>query len=108
MDRPSIKDSFGDKATLKQVHEAYVNNKELFNYAQSLDNYIDFLEKQLNEKKSNALKVRTDHAFISDVCFSYNHSFGIMPEIERDMLIWQCKEWIASINKNIEHNNLKD
>jgi len=44
MNRPTIKQHFGDGATLESVHKAYLDNPELFKYAQALDNYIDHLE----------------------------------------------------------------
>ena len=42
--RPKIKDYFGENATLQQVVDTYKSQPKLFNYAQSLDRYIDDIE----------------------------------------------------------------
>lgn len=44
-ERPIIKQYFKEGATLNDVHEAYINSPELFNYAKALDIYIDSLSK---------------------------------------------------------------
>ncbi len=51
MVRPRIKGYWGENITLKQVHDTYLNQPELYNYAQALDNYIDCLEKKLLPNK---------------------------------------------------------
>jgi len=43
LDRPNIKDFFGQDATLPIVMKIYEYQPELFKYAQALDNYIDEL-----------------------------------------------------------------
>lgn len=49
MERPNIKNFFDKRkvASLTELNKTYLENKELFNYAQSLDNYIDYLEDKL-------------------------------------------------------------
>lgn len=49
-ERPKIKDFFPTDTNIQAVNDAYYNNKELFNYCQALDNYIDGIEKNtINE-----------------------------------------------------------
>jgi len=43
-ERPTIKEYFGDDVTLARVHETYIEQPELFQYAQALDRYIDSIE----------------------------------------------------------------
>ena len=50
MERPIITNFFEGKG-LNKVHESYLKSPELYAYAQSLDNYIDYLEEKLNEVK---------------------------------------------------------
>jgi hypothetical protein len=45
MERPVLKNFFKDKG-LKDVQEAYLKSPELYAYAQSLDNYADWLEER--------------------------------------------------------------
>ncbi len=60
INRPDIKGYFGEKVTLKQVHETYLSQPELFLYAQSLDRHIDklesLIEKAIIEAKIEALQ----------------------------------------------------
>ncbi len=55
MERPNIKGFFGENVTLKQVHETYLNQTELFNYAQALDRYIDELEDKVSAPLSKSI-----------------------------------------------------
>jgi hypothetical protein len=49
-ERPKIKDFFPTDTNIQAVNDAYYNNKELFNYCQALDNYIDGIEENsINE-----------------------------------------------------------
>ncbi len=43
--RPEIKEFFGEDATIEKVHKTYIDNPELFQYAQALDEYIDEITK---------------------------------------------------------------
>jgi hypothetical protein len=45
MERPVLKNFFKDKK-LKDVQETYLKTPELYAYAQSMDNYADWLEEQ--------------------------------------------------------------
>ena len=47
MERPVLTNFF-KKDELKKVHESYLNAPELYAYAQSMDNYADYLEEKLN------------------------------------------------------------
>ena len=52
MERPSIKQYLKKNTTVKDVNDMFINNKELYNYIQSLDNYVDYLEEKLNGDKN--------------------------------------------------------
>lgn len=68
--RPQIKYFFGVDATVETVHKAYLNNAELFNYAQALDRYIDELEDEDQEVKVDAI------AFAEWIKINAYHSNG--------------------------------
>ena len=53
MERPKIKNFFDEDVTMKQIHEIYLKNQELYNYTQSLDQYIDHLEHELRKSNFN-------------------------------------------------------
>lgn len=41
--------------------------------------------------------------FIDNVCLSYRHDFGLMAEKNRQMLRFECKEWMRSIVNNWDY-----
>ncbi len=41
--------------------------------------------------------------FIDNVCLSYRHDFGLMAEQDRQMLRFECKEWMRAISNNWEY-----
>ena len=41
MDRPKIKDYFPENMTTQMLNNTFLENKELYDYMQALDNYID-------------------------------------------------------------------
>ena len=41
--------------------------------------------------------------FISNVCLSYNHSFGLMTQQEKEKIMFECKEWMRSIINNWDY-----
>lgn len=51
MNRPNIKDFFSDDITPKMINNMFLENKELYNYIQALDNYIDELESRFVENR---------------------------------------------------------
>ena len=48
MNRPLITEFMGNDFTLGKAHKQYLNNIKLWNYIQSLDKYIDYLESDIN------------------------------------------------------------
>ncbi len=40
--------------------------------------------------------------FINNLCLSYRHDFGLMSEEQKDMLRFECREWIRSILNNAQ------
>jgi hypothetical protein len=50
MQRPQIQNFFPSDTTLTDVLEEYKKSKDLFNYAQALDTYIDHLENKKNKE----------------------------------------------------------
>lgn len=49
-------------------------------------------------------KIFNSEKFIGNVCMSYRHDFGLMTDKERDLLIFQCKEWMRSIINNLSYH----
>lgn len=52
----------------------------------------------------------SDEVFISNVCLSYRHDYGLLTTDERDKVRQECKRWLHAILKNLiddEPNNSK-
>jgi len=47
MERPNIKDFFPEVCTHRTINKIFLENKELYNYIQTLDIYIDELINQI-------------------------------------------------------------
>jgi len=45
----------------------------------------------------------SDELFISNVCFSYRHDYGLMSKEEQDKLRFECKTWFGAITNNWEY-----
>ena len=41
--------------------------------------------------------------FIENVCLSFRHDYGLMPERDRERLRFECKEWMRAISNNWEY-----
>ena len=48
MERPILTKFFKNKG-IKEIHESYLKSPELYAYAQSMDNYCDWLEEKYNK-----------------------------------------------------------
>lgn len=48
--------------------------------------------------------------FIDNVCLSYRHDFGLMTEKDKQILRFECKEWMRAIVNNWDYfvENKKD
>ena len=65
---------------------------------EALLKYAEYAEKQLRiGSVSNRF---SDDKFITNVCLSYDHSFGLMTEEERKKVVFDCKEWMRAIKNN--------
>ena len=51
MDRPNIKDFFSEDTTPSMINNTFLGEPELYNYIQTLDNYVDELESRLVENR---------------------------------------------------------
>jgi hypothetical protein len=40
--------------------------------------------------------------FIDNVCLTYRHDFGLLSDEEKELLRYECNDWITSINKNLK------
>lgn len=49
MERPTITDYIDKSKSFEEVHAMYIRALPLFNYANALDRYIDYLEDKLSE-----------------------------------------------------------
>ena len=49
MNRPNIKDFFSEDYTPQMINNTFLENKELYNYIQAQDNYIDDLSNRLEK-----------------------------------------------------------
>lgn len=57
--------------------------------------------------KSELEEAFKDELFISNVCFSYDHSYGLQSEERQAEISFQCKEWMRAISNNWEYRILK-
>jgi len=53
------------------------------------------LKKQLDQQQWEI-----DNKFISNICLSYRHDFGLLNDKEKDAIVFECKEWIRAIENN--------
>lgn len=53
------------------------------------------------EEKSKLREIFMDEKFIGNVCLSYRHDYGLMPEEHRKLLESECKQWMISIINNL-------
>ena len=60
-----------------------------------------FFEKKLKD-------LFTDENFIENVCLSYRHDFGLMTDLQREQLIFECKEWMRAIENNYQYAKAKN
>jgi hypothetical protein len=94
MERPVLKNFFKDKK-LKDVQETYLKTPELYAYAQSLDNYADWLEERYNEACGGNQQLDTESE--SFVC---GHPFN---QTYLNEGIWHCEKcggkWESISNK---------
>lgn len=70
------------------------------------DALIEELNKNEKSKELNSsdTKSRFDSdLFISNVCSSYRHDFGLMTEDDQQKLRFECKEWMRAIQNNWDH-----
>lgn len=42
----------------------------------------------------------SDEDFITNVCLSYRHDYGLLDENERALIRFECKEWLRAIVNN--------
>lgn len=42
----------------------------------------------------------SDEDFITNVCLSYRHDYGLLDENERVLIRFECKEWLRAIVNN--------
>lgn len=56
-----------------------------------------------NESIKNVInKLFKSEDFIQNVCLSYRHDFGMIEEIDKKALVFECKEWFRAIINNLE------
>lgn len=53
---------------------------------------------------TNVMNRFSDTKFIDNVCLSYNHSFGLMSEEDKQKVRFECKEWMRAIKNNEPYN----
>lgn len=91
MNRPKIKEYFGENATLQQVADTYNSQPELFNYAQALDRYIDELEEspvpdkvedvvEVLQKQIDRLEVH-DEMLLNTICEDLKKAVKILKKV---------------------------
>lgn len=42
----------------------------------------------------------SDEDFITNVCLSYRHDYGLLGANERNLIRFECKEWLRAIVNN--------
>lgn len=60
----------------------------------------------LNEAENSALNIAdvmarfSNEDFVTNVCLSFRHDYGLMGANERNILRFECKEWLRAIVNN--------
>ena len=62
-------------------------------------------EKSINEAEGNAVlplvsERFNNEDFITNVCLSYRHDYGLLSNNDRNILRFECKEWMRAIINN--------
>lgn len=46
----------------------------------------------------------SDEDFITNVCLSYRHDYGLLGANERNLIRFECKEWLRAIVNNWDNS----
>ena len=55
----------------------------------------------LEKKEIDWDELIQNDSFIGNICLTYRHDFGLLNTDSKSMLIFQCKEWLNAIRKNL-------
>ena len=81
-------------------------------YVAPLRSEIKELRQQLSTKavKNNAVlplvsnsALQDNSKLVDNMCMSYRHDFGLMAEQDKQVLRFECKEWLRAYENNREH-----
>jgi len=53
-----------------------------------------------NVKEGEVMSLFNSDKFIQNVCLSYRHDFGLMSEKDKQLILFECKEWMRAITNN--------
>ncbi|MDY0388602.1 MAG: hypothetical protein RBT65_16065 [Methanolobus sp.] len=62
---------------------------------------LESANKHWQEKqKANIENLFSDQNFINNLCFSFRHDYGLLDSNERDIIKFECSEWLRAIINN--------
>ena len=83
------------------VEESPILGREHHEVIELLEDYHRGMTQVKNKGLLHSVSERfSDDKFITNVCLSYDHSFGLMTEEERKKVVFDCKEWMRAIKNN--------
>lgn len=59
-------------------------------------------EEELKILREKLEKMKEDSIFLSNVCLSYRHDFGLLPPEVQCTLMNMCRRWIMAISNNLD------
>lgn len=67
---------------------------------------IDFKKARTANIDLGAVKARfSDEDFITNLCLSYRHDYGLLGANERNLIRFECKEWLRAIINNWDNTS---
>ena len=70
---------------------------EIFAAQKIYDTLITYWQEK---QKANIENLFSDQNFINNLCFSFRHDYGLLDSNEREIIKFECSEWLRAIINN--------
>ena len=78
--------------------------EDMIHEPKKLTEALDIVLSEVKKFRLGAVISRfNSDTFIDNVCLSYRHDFGLMAEQDKQILRFECKEWMRAISNNWEY-----
>jgi len=86
---------------IRQITFHSFDGEELFDFVRHCIKLSRLPHEQKEQfYESEIVTVFKDSKYILNVCLSYRHDFGLLPEDEQKKIMFECKEWMRAITNN--------